>query len=311
VIERLPSLTALRTFEAVGRLGSIKAAAQELNVTPAAVSHQVRVLEEDLRCEIVNRLGKGFGLTEAGEELLRALASAFTSLGEVAQKIRGKSGEPVLHVDSLPSFAICWLVPRLSTFYAQNPGVQVEVNTVGDLGYPVTVARSAASVAIRVGLNASQWPGLAAEKLFHEEMFPVCAPALLEGRLALNEPRDLAAHTLLIVSRRQEGWPEWLAAAGGETAAIDPDHGRRFDTIQLATTAAIEGMGVVIGRKPLIDHYLRSRLLVEPFNLRILSKLAYWLVSPPTVADAPLVQIFRDWLHKELGVASAACAAES
>jgi LysR family glycine cleavage system transcriptional activator len=309
---RIPSLTALRTFEAVGRLGSIKAAAQELNVTPAAVTYQLRLLEEDLHTDVINRAAKGVVLSKAGDELYRAVSSAFGSLDETARKIREGSGKRILLIDSLPSFASCWLLPRLSTFYTENPEVEVEINTVGDLGYPSTVARTTNSVAIRVGLNASQWPGLAAEELVHEEMFPVCSPSLLAGPVPLREPCDLAAHTLLIVSRRPEGWPEWLAAAeqyGDVTGGVDPNHGRKFDTIQMATSAAIEGMGVVIGRKPLIDLYLKAGLLVEPFRLRIPSKTSYWLVTQSSSAEAPLVQAFRCWLRRELGLPAAAAAA--
>jgi LysR family glycine cleavage system transcriptional activator len=313
-MRQLPSLTTLRTFEAVGRLGSIKAAAHELNVTPAAVGHQVRLLEENLRTPIVTRSNSGFGLTDEGRELFLSLTRAFDALDDTVRRIRATAEESTLHVDSLPSFASCWLVPHLSSFYAEHPGIQVEVNTVGDLGYPSAVAKSAASVAIRVGTNADQWTALTAEKLFHEEMFPACAPSLLTGPRALREPRDLADHTLLIVSRRPEGWREWLAAAdaaGDDTSAIDPDHGRKFDTIQLAFTAAIEGMGVVIGRRPLINQYLKAGLLVEPFRLRVPSKLAYWLVSQPAATDTPKVQAFRNWIHKELESTRETCSANA
>lgn len=248
-------------------------------------------------------------LTKAGEELLQVVSSAFSSRDDAARRIREGSGKKVLLVDSLPSFASCWLVPRLSGFYAENPEVEVEINTVGDLGYPAAVARTTNSVAIRVGLNASQWPGLMAEELVHEDMFPVCSPSLLAGPVPLRGPRDLASHTLLIVSRRPEGWPEWLAAVGqydDSTEGVDPSHGRKFDTIQMATTAAIEGMGVIIGRKPLLDLYLNAGLLVEPFRLRITSKKSYWLVTQPSSADAPLVQAFRRWLRRELGLAARA-----
>ncbi|MGZ5930937.1 MAG: LysR substrate-binding domain-containing protein [Rhizomicrobium sp.] len=150
-----------------------------------------------------------------------------------------------------------------------------------------------------------------AEELVHEDMFPVCSPSLLAGPVPLRGPRDLASHTLLIVSRRPEGWREWLAAVGqygDSTEGVDSSHGRKFDTIQMATTAAIEGMGVVIGRKPLIDLYLRAGLLVEPFRLRIPSKTSYWLVTQPSSAEAPLVQAFRCWLRRELGLPAASAA---
>jgi len=306
-MNRLPSLTALRTFEAVGRLRSIKVAAQELNVTPAAVTHQLRLLEEELRTEVFVRGGKGLALTVAGEELYRTIAGAFDLIGEATQKIRKRVGTRVLHVDSLPSFASCWLVPRLGSFYEANPGVEVEVNTVSDLGYPAMLAKIPASVAIRVSPTEPSWPGLVCEKLFHEEMFPVCAPSLLDSAAPLRKPRDLREHTLLICSRRLEGWPEWLDAASRtdhDAGVIDAHHGQRFDTIQLATTAAVEGMGVVIGRKPLINHYLKDGLLVEPFDLRVPSKAIYWLVSLRTTAEDPLVSAFRQWMAKEISAES-------
>lgn len=302
-MNRSPSLTALRTFEAVGRLRSIKVAAQELNVTPAAVSHQLRLLEEELRTEIFVRGGRGLTLTATGDELYRTIANAFALISDVTQKIRKREGTRVLYVDSLPSFASCWLVPRLGSFYAANPGIEVEVNTVGDLGYPSMLAKVPASVAIRVSVTEPSWPGLVAEKLFHEEMFPACSPSLLEGPVPLRKPGDLKDHTLLIVSRRLEGWPEWLMAAeriDDGAAKIDAHHGQKFDTIQLATTAAIEGMGVVMGRKPLINHYLKEGLLVEPFSLRVPSKSIYWLVSQQTPSEDPLVSAFREWITKEV-----------
>jgi LysR family glycine cleavage system transcriptional activator len=179
----------------------------------------------------------------------------------------------------------------------------MEINTVGRFGDPLEIKTLDADVAIRAGLHEGGWPGMIAERLVPEQMFPVCAPSLLQGEGGLRNPADLSAQTLLIVSRTPEGWPEWLEAAraqGWDVEGVNPNHGLRFDTIQLAMTAAIEGMGVVIGRRPLVDAYLDSKLLVAPFDLQVTSKLAYWMVYPPRMAQTERLKAFRDWLRAEL-----------
>lgn len=303
-MRRLPPLTALRAFEALGRLENVKGAADELNVTPAAITHQIRQLEEHLRVELFSRSNKGMTLTKDGHDFFRVVTQAFELLHEGARKVEGGASH-TLNVNSLPSFASCWLVPRLPRFYATNPGIELEINTVGNPGQPVDFAHLGADVAIRVGPTAEAWPGLAVEKLVHEQMFPVCAPQLLKGPNALRNPSDLSRHMLLIVSRRPEGWPEWLNEAErtfGGTSEIDANHGLRFDTIQMATAAAVEGLGVVIGRTPLINDYLESGALVVPFDLEVRSRAAYWLVGHKGTINSRPVQLFRNWLRQELGL---------
>lgn len=229
-MRRLPPLTALRAFEATGRLENVKRAAEELNVTPAAITHQLRQLEEHLRVELFSRSSKGMVLTRSGHELFHAVSLAFDLLHESARKVEGEA-RTKLTVSCLPSFASCWLVPRLPRFYAANPGIELEINTVGNASQRVDFAQLGADVAIRVGPNEDAWPGLRVEKLVHEQMSPACTPKLLKG---LRHPRDLAGHNLLQVTRRPEGWPEWLAEAQriyGGTEEIDPTQGPRFDTI--------------------------------------------------------------------------------
>jgi LysR family glycine cleavage system transcriptional activator len=296
-------LTALRAFEAVGRLGNVKEAADELNVTPAAVSHQIRALEEHLDIELFSRTSRNLQLTRCGAEFLSAVSAAFDLLKEGAERLCSATGKQRLVVNSLPSFASNFLVPRLLQFHQSHPAVELEINTAARFGDPFELKSIGADVAIRAGLHEGAWPGMIAERLVPEEMFPVCAPALLGADSAMAEPADLANHTLLIVSRTPEGWPDWLEAARGRgwnTEGVDPHHGLRFDTIQLAMTAAIEGLGVVIGRRPLVDAYLDSGLLVAPFDLSVTSKLAYWLVYPPRMAQTERLQAFRNWLRSEL-----------
>jgi LysR family glycine cleavage system transcriptional activator len=305
-MRRLPPLTALRVFEAVGRAGNVRAAAQELNVTPAAVSHQIRLLEEHVGAELFSRGSRGLSLTQAGTQFYHDVSDAFDRLAGAVRRIHGARAQTV-RVHSLPSFASCWLVPRLAKFYGEHPGIDVEITTIGDPAQPLDLAGLEADFAIRVGTSAHAWAGagVRCEKLVHEEMFPVCAPEFAAAS-ALNAPRDLAGHTLLHVSRRAEGWPEWLAVAkaqGLEICEIDPHHGPKFDTIQLTFTAAAEGMGVAMGRLPLVEDYLRSGVLIEPFApLRVASQNAYWLLSPAASPLSEGAAKLRAWLRAELGL---------
>jgi LysR family glycine cleavage system transcriptional activator len=303
-MRRLPPLTALRVFEAVGRAGNVRAAAQELNVTPAAVSHQIRLLEEHVGADLFSRGSRGLVLTQAGAQFYQHVSEAFDHLVEAARKIPGARAQTV-RVHSLPSFASCWLVPRLARFYARNRGIDVEISTVGDLAQPLDLTGLGVDFAIRVGVSDSQWTGVRVEKLVHEQMFPVCAPDLLQNADPLRAPIDMARHTLLQVSRRAEGWPEWFAAAranGLPCCELDPDHGPKFDTIQMAITAAVEGMGIAMGRLPLIENYLESGALVEPFSLRVTSRNAYWLLSASHVPLTEGAATFRAWMRSELNL---------
>jgi len=301
-MRRLPPLTALRVFEAVGRAGNVRAAAKELNVTPAAISHQIRLLEEHVGADLFSRGSRGLVLTQAGAQFYQHVSEAFDRLVDAVRKIPGSQAQTV-RVHSLPSFASCWLVPRLAKFYAGYPGIDVEISTVGDLGQPLDLTNLGVDFAIRVGISENQWHGVHAEKLVHELMFPVCAPLLLQGKHPLRAPSDMANHVLLQVSRRAEGWPEWTAAAkakGLPCFELDPDHGPKFDTIQMAITAAVEGMGIAMGRLPLIEDFLESGALVEPFSLRVESRNAYWLLWPGSVPMSDAAKKFRAWMRDEL-----------
>ncbi|HEX2591286.1 MAG TPA: LysR substrate-binding domain-containing protein [Rhizomicrobium sp.] len=214
-----------------------------------------------------------------------------------------------MRVHSLPSFASCWLVPRLARFFAANPKIEVEITSVGDPARPPDLAGLGVDFAIRVGISEHGWPDAKVEKLVHEDMFPVCAPDLLKGPVPLQSPRDLSRHTLMHVSRRAEGWPEWLAAAKAQGLAdcdIDPNRGPKFDTIQMSITAATQGIGVAMGRLPLVEDYLKSGSLIAPFPLRVKSRNAYWLLSAPNAPLSKEAATFRDWLKHELASEDAA-----
>jgi len=302
----LPSLTALRTFEAVGRLG-VAEAAGELNVTPAAISHQIRVLEADLGVILFARSKKGLVLNKAGRGYLADVAMGFEAIYAGTRRLRNPARTERVVVDSLTSFANDVIVPRLGRLYRDNPKLELELQTLGRTLGPLDFGRSGAHAAIRGGGVAGEWPDLIAEKLAHEVFFPVCAPATQQGNDPLLSPSDLATRTLLVVTGAPEGWNEWLGAADGEghdVAGVDLQHALRFDTIHSAMLAAIEGIGVGLGRGPLVDHAIAAGRLAAPFDLKVVSTYAYWLVYPESSLQLPAFQVFREWLLEELAQAA-------
>lgn len=303
----LPSLTALRTFEAVGRLGVADAAA-ELNVTPAAISHQIRVLEAELGVTLFARSKKGLVLNKLGRSYLADVVGGFEAIFAGTRRLTNPARTERLVVDCLTSFANDVIVPRLGPLYRENPKLELELQTLQrTLGAP-DFGRTAAHAAIRGGGVAGEWPGLIAEKLAHEVFFPVCAPSVMQGNDPLLTPSDLANRTLVVVTGAPEGWNEWLSAAGREghdVAGVDVHHALRFDTIHSAMLAAIEGIGVGLGRGPLVDHAIAAGRLVAPFELRVVSTYAYWLIYPEASLHLPAFQVFREWLFDQLSQAAA------
>jgi LysR family glycine cleavage system transcriptional activator len=304
----IPSLTALRTFDAVGRLGVAEAAAA-LNVTPAAISHQIRTLEAEVGVTLFERSPRGLVLNKAGRAFLSDVAGAFDAIHSGTRRLKDPRRGQRLVVDVLSSFANDFIIPRLPRFYEANPGFELELQTIGRRFGPIDFSRSGAHVAIRGGGVAGEWPEQVAEKLAHEVFHPVCAPALMRGANALRSPADLAKHPLLVVTTAPEGWAEWLAAAesqGHDVSGIDFEHALRSDTFHSDMLAAIEGLGVALGRGPLVDLAVASGRLVSPFGIRVASTHAYWLIYPESAREHPAFRGFREWLFKELRLAGAA-----
>jgi LysR family glycine cleavage system transcriptional activator len=298
----LPPLTALRTFEAVARLG-VAGAATELNVTPAAISHQIRLLESELGVSLFVRSKKGLSLNVAGSRYLADVAAGFDTIFAGTRRLTHPERTDRLVIDSLTSFANDVIIPRLGRLYRRYPKFELQLVTLGRPFVPLDFGRTSAHAAIRGGAVEGQWPGLVAEKLAHEVFFPVCAPSLMHGPLAIESPADLVHHPLIAVSSTPEGWAEWIAAAvakGLDVGGIDVDQPIRFDTIHSASLAAMEGIGVDLGRGPLVDGAISSGRLVEPFDLRVVSTHAYWLIYPESSRELPAFQEFRRWLLDEL-----------
>ena len=292
---RLPSLNALRAFEAVARHLSLTRAAEELHVTPAAVSHQIRALEADLGVTLLRRVRRDFRLTDAAQAGLPPLREAFDLLGEAVERMHSGRSDRLLTVSVLPSFAATWLVPRLSGFQALHPELDVLLDTTDRLVDP---RREAIDLGIRFG--AGSYPGLEVTQLFGDDIFPVCSPALLQGPQPLRTPADLRHHNLLHVDwtpfmAETGDWQTWLLAAGYDDQ-VDASRGPRFSHSNLALQAAVHGQGVAIGSTALAEDDLAAGRLVRPFEVSVPVNLCYYVVTAPGAAARPKVRAFRDWL---------------
>lgn len=293
---RLPSLNALRAFEAVARHLSLTRAAEELHVTPAAVSHQIRALEADLGVTLLRRVRRDFRLTDAAQAGLPPLREAFDLLGEAVERMREGRSDRLLTVSVLPSFAATWLVPRLSGFQALHPELDVLLDTTDRLIDP---RREAIDLGIRFG--AGDYPGLEVTQLFGDDIFPVCSPELLRGPHPLSSPADLTHHNLLHVDwtpfiiAETGDWGTWLLAAGYDDQ-VDASRGPRFSHTNLALQAAVHGQGVAIGSTKLAEEDLAAGRLVRPFEVSVAVNFCYYVVTAPGAAARPKVKAFRDWL---------------
>lgn len=303
----LPPLTALKTFEAVGRAG-MAGAAVELNVTAAAINHQIRALESDLGLKLFTRTKTGLVLNKSGREYLSDVAASFDLLFTATRRIKNPFRAHRLIIECLTSFANDFIIPRLGAFYRDYPDIELEFRTLRRPRARFDLAHTGAHMAITGGNVAGEWPSLNAERLSYETFFPVCSPSIQAGPTPLNRPADLARHTLLVVTGAPEGWSEWLAAAaqaGEDVSGVTLDNALRFDNFHSASLAAVQGIGVDLGRAPLVNQALACGDLVAPFDIRVRSTASYWLIYPDAVTDMPAFRLFRDWLCRELELADA------
>lgn len=294
---RLPPLNALRAFEAAARHGSFAKAAEELAVTPAAISQQIRLLEADLGLTLFRRLPRGLVVTEAAKRALPELAKGFAHLRRAVEDVRGGALAGPLVISVIPSFAARWLVPRLGGFVTAYPDVEVTVRA--ELR-SVDFAREDVDLGIRYGKGI--YPGLDTRLLLTEEVFPVCAPSLLSGPKPLRRIEDLRHHTLLhdrALTSEEPAlyWRHWLRDAG--VTGFDPDRGPGFTDATLIMEATLRGMGVALGRSGLCADDLAAGRLVRPFTRSRPADYAYYIVAPEGHAASPRVKVFLDWLEEE------------
>ncbi len=297
----LPPLTSLRAFEAAARHQSFAQAADELHVTPAAISHQVKALEAFVGVELFHRKARGLIVTEAGRGAQPFLRGGFEQLAEAVQLMRSVKDDLRLTVSVGTSFASMWLVPHLENFRRLHPDMDVLVDATDKT---VDLTKRAADIAIRYGCG--DYPGHQVYHIVNEQEFPVCSPKLFEGLHPLKKPDDLRHHTLLHDLWWEEeesdlwpSWTSWLSAAGVE--GINASKGPRFSQSSLAIQAAIDGQGVALGSMVLVANDLAEGWLVRPFELDIGDPdcFAYFLLIADQRTDEPKIQAFRNWLLAE------------
>jgi LysR family glycine cleavage system transcriptional activator len=286
----LPSLNGLRAFEASARLMSFTHAAAELNVTQTAISHQIRRLEEQLGIKLFIRQNRALALTQEAEAYLPSVRTAFEDLRRATVRLLRTEHEGRLTVSTTASLATKWLVSRVAAFQDTNPGMEVRITTSTHL---VDFRREEVDIAVRYGRGS--WPGLRAYWLMAERLFPVCAPALLTGTEPLRNPEDLAHHTLVHTTVSRDDWGLWLAAAG-LPQSIAARRGLTFDQGFMAIQAAVEGLGVALGRQHLVEADIAGGRLVAPFDTELPQDAGYYVVTPEAIADTPKIVLFRDWL---------------
>ena len=291
----LPTLSALRAFEAVARRLSFTRAAEELHVTPAAVSQQVRLLEGQLGTSLFERSRRSVSLTAAGIAILPDIQAGFESLSRVMTGVARQSHAKTLTISVAPSFASKWLLPRLPEFSAQYPDVDLRISaTVGLADF----ARNEADLAIRFG--SGRYPGLDCERLFRESVCPLCSPRLAKGKRALKKPGDLKnfrlLHDLSVPGDPDaSGWARWLKLAGAPE--VNANRGTKFSLAELALQAAIDGAGVVLGRLALAELDLAAGRLYRPFKRVLPLEMGYFLALPKKNRERPEIQSFRAWLR--------------
>jgi LysR family glycine cleavage system transcriptional activator len=294
---RLPSLPALRVFEAAGRHLSFTTAGQELNVTQAAVSHQIRVLEEQLGCPLFYRSTRRLTLTAAGRRLLPAVTAAFDGLGRALSEIRRDEG--VLAITTTRSFGARWLAPRLGRFAERYPDIDV---TIRHTNASLDLAEGGLDLGIRWGRG--RWPGLEAELIGATAVVPVAAPDYIE-RLDLRQRADVAKATLLHDETRED-WTEWLL-----TADLDPSLAQRglvFDDGNAVIQAALAGQGLALMPRSLVAGDIEARRLVALWDLSLDEGYGYYLVYLPGALRLPKVAAFRAFMREEMARAGEAVA---
>lgn len=285
---RLPPLNSLKVFEAAARHLSFTRAAEELFVTQAAVSHQVKALEEFLGLKLFRRRNRSLLLTEEGQSYFLDIKDIFTSIAEATDKVLERSEKGSLTISLQPSFAIQWLVPRLADFNAQEPDIDVRIKAVdmdeGSLTDDVDVA---------IYYGRGKWPGLRADKLYQEYLIPLCSPRLLGGNKPLDSLADLRHHTLLHDTSRKD-WKQFVKQH--EVEGVNVNHGPIFSHSTMVLQAAAHGQGIALGNNVLAQPEIDAGRLVSPFEEVLVSRNAFYVVCHAKQTDVGRIATFRDWM---------------
>jgi len=298
----LPSLNALRAFEATARHGSFKKAADELAVTPAAVKQLVAKLEQAIGETLLERDGRHMTLTRTGAQGSSDLTNAFQQISFAVERMRASRNVNRLVVSVDPSFASAWLVPRLHGFKNVNPDIEVLVLSSMEV---VDLHGGVADIGIRFGVEHDR--SLVVHRLFEERLCALCSPRLAEGPPPVSELEDLERLVLLrwdlsefewaSNTRTWNFWRTWLHALGADH--VTPGRGVKFNDYNLAVQAAVAGQGVVLGSEPVLKNLIEGGLLVNPFDAAVHPSIGYDVVTTENNLDRPSVELFIDWILKQ------------
>ncbi len=289
---KLPPLNSLPCFEAAARHLNFSKAADELNVTPGAISRAIKNLEDQLNVLLFERETRSVRLTSVGEPYARAVRDVLDQLAAATALATTRRSDSTLNVSTSDGFAGRWLVPRLYRFHRAHGDIDVRVATTGKL---TNFLGDGIDIAVRYG--SGNYPGLTSEYLTDEEVFPVCSPKLLKGAHPLRKPEDLKHHTL-IRDTYPIDWATWLASAG--VKGVNARKGLTFDSYTFAVEAAVQGEGVVLGRSMLVAADLAAGRLIQPFKHALKAHSSFYVVYPPDAIRQRKVKAFRDWLFAEV-----------
>ncbi len=291
-MQRTPTMQALRALESFARHGAVWKAADELNLTRSAVSHQLRLLERELGFQLLNRIGTRIELTEQGLGYAADIRQALNTIAGSAARHAGRGLSGTITVSCTPGFASNWLCNYISHFRDAYPDVRLSMVTprrLDDVNNP--------DVDIFIAFGTGNWPNMVVDRIVDVEFVPLCSPVLLNKVGGLADPADIKKACLLHLGDHED-WENWLALAG-----VDNSHAKTgivFSDMNLVFSAALSGQGIAMGDRFTCRHAMTSGQLIRPFDIGISSNRSYYLVAPEAKADSPAVMAFSAWIRSEM-----------
>lgn len=285
----------IQAFEAAARLSSFALAAEELFVTPSAISHQIKLLEEQLNIKLFHRVHRAAILTDSGRQYAEEITAAFARIEHATREIGRVAKSDILTIHCTPSFATQWLMPRLARFSAMHPDIDVRLNASSN---PADLIGEGVDVDIRYGARKLQPPGTMVLELPPETVVPLCSPLLMSGEHPIEKVSDLQHHTLIHSEGCLVGWRDWMRLH--RKVPLDITRGPRFDRSFMSISAAVDGLGVCLESLLLVQRELETGRLVAPLGMQGLAVRGYTLNLLKSRADLPKLRSFHDWLVGEL-----------
>ena len=296
---RLPSMTSLMSFEATARTLSFTKAAAELHLTQTAISHQIKNLEDLLGHKLFIRSANKLTLTKAGEEYLSTVREVIMNLSIATESLIDQNNSNVLAIECFGMFAVKQLIPRLQEFQTLHPEIMLRIRTTQQ-----TKTNPIHNFDVAIWHGNGNWSGMDSEPLGSEEIFPVCSPTLLGGKLSLASPAEMAQYRIIKATSpvANDEWESWMAFANeGNLEFSSTIH---CDHLATSLEAAVSGLGIALGRSSLVEDDLKNGVLIEPLSIRAPSSSTYYLVSPKGGDQNKKTKLFKSWLRKSMGLSS-------